>query len=128
MSRVLCTGGVLRCNMGTTPSTFQGGCARTRLVGRPAGTVADHVPNRHVPPFGLCRSLANPSVASATSAAQGVLTPMPCVPVLASPWTPGAVRTRLEHKRALLETDTLACQWTGVISVQQPGQSRVRGR
>jgi len=127
MVRILCTGAVLQCSMGTSPSTFQGGCTRARLTGRPAGTVQDHVSGRHVSPFGLCRSLANPSVSSATAAHSGVLTPMPCAPLLPSPWTPGASRTRLEHRQALLETDTLPCQWAGVISVLQPGQSRIRG-
>ena len=128
MARLVCTGAVLQCSMGTTPSTFSGGCARHRLAGRPSGTVNDYVAMRNVSPFGLCRSLANPTVASATSAASGVLTPMPCVPALPAPWAPGAARVRLEHQRALLETDALSCQWAGTIAVREPGQGRVRGR
>ena len=37
--------------------------------------------------------VANP--AAATSAAAGVLTPMPCVPVIPAPWSPGATATEV---------------------------------
>lgn len=39
----------------------------------------------NVAPFGMCKTQANPQVAAATAAAQGVLTPMPCLPVIGAP-------------------------------------------
>ena len=64
----------------------------------PAGVVTD-VGAASVPPFGLCTSMANPQVAAATAAAQNVLTPQPCQPVL-SPWSPGATVTSWPSNRA----------------------------
>ena len=56
----------------------------------PLATIFDFVPLENIPSFGLCSSLANPEVATATALAEGVLTPMPCIPVTTSPWFPGA--------------------------------------
>lgn len=125
MPLLVCTGGTLRCTMGTTPATFTGGCARVDVQGRPAGTILDNVPMKNVAPFGLCMSLANPQVASATAAASGVLTPQPCVPVLPGPWAPGSASVDLEAKPALRDVDKLPCQWAGVISVVGAGQGQV---
>ena len=37
-----------------------------------------------------CNSPSNPMVAAATTAALGVLTPMPCIPMTIAPWMPGS--------------------------------------
>ena len=69
------------------------------MAGGPlAATIMDYAPLVNILPFGMCSSLANPSVASATAAALGVLTPMPCIPVIPAPWVPG-------------RTDSLALQF-----------------
>jgi len=47
---------------------------------QPAANIMDHAPLVNILPFGLCSSLSNPAVASATSAAQGVLTPSTLYP------------------------------------------------
>ena len=125
MPKLVVTGGVLSCNMGSAPSTFNGGCTKVTVQHKPAGTIMDHKPMVNVHPFGLCRSLANPTVASATGAAQGALTPMPCLPSLPGPWTPGAARSQLEHKKALKVDDKLSCAYSGVISVKGAGQAKV---
>jgi hypothetical protein len=74
-------------------------------------------------PFGVCRSLANPTVAAATSAALGVLTPMPCIPATSSPWVPGAPTVLLGNQPSLDNTCKLMCNWAGVIQVVSPGQA-----
>ena len=125
MPKLVVTGAVLSCSMGTTPCSFIGGCKRTTVQHKPAGTIMDHRPVANVPPFGMCRSLANPSVASATAAAQGSLTPMPCMPNLPGPWAAGSATVKLEHKPALRQSDKLSCAYAGVISVKNPGQTRV---
>ena len=87
---------MLQCSFGMAPSTLTVLPIRRVMVeGRPVAAIADIAPMVNVAPFGMCTSLANPSVASATAAALGVLTPMPCVPALAGPWKPGAATTQV---------------------------------
>ncbi|HEV8379797.1 MAG TPA: DUF4280 domain-containing protein, partial [Tepidisphaeraceae bacterium] len=69
--------------------------------------------------------LANPQVASATSAAMGVLTPQPCIPVTTSPWTPGASKATIGGMPALTDSSTCMCNWMGTISITNPGQQTV---
>jgi len=88
----------------------------------PAANIMDHVPMVNIMPFGMCSCPSNPTVASATAAAMGVLTPMPCVPVTAAPWTPGSPTVLLGGMPALNDSSKLMCTWGGVISVVMPGQ------
>ncbi len=69
------------------------------------------------PTFGMCSSLANPTVASATAAAMGALTPMPCVPVIAAPWVPGAPTVLVCGKPLLNNNSKLICSYGGVIQM-----------
>ncbi|WAX57739.1 DUF4280 domain-containing protein [Jatrophihabitans cynanchi] len=94
--------------------------SRVTIEGKPAATITDFAPMVNVPPFGMCSSLANPTVAAATAAAFGVLTPMPCVPVT-TPWKPGAPKTTLGGKPALTAGSTCNCAWGGVIQLVMPG-------
>lgn len=125
MPLLVCTTATLTCSMGTTPSTFTGACAKVNVQGKPAGTVMDHKPMANVAPFGLCRSLANPVVAAATSAAMGTLTPQPCIPATMTPWSPGSAKVRLTEKPALRDSDRLVCSWAGQIQVTNAGQAKV---
>lgn len=114
-------GAVLQCSFGLAPSTLIPlPVSRVTIEGKPAATITDSAPMVNVPPFGMCSSLANPTVAAATAAAFGVLTPMPCVPVT-TPWTPGAVKTMLGGKPALTAGSTCNCAWGGVIQLVMPG-------
>jgi hypothetical protein len=89
---------------------------------QPAANIMDHKPMVNIMPFGMCRSLANPTVSAATSAAQGVLTPMPCIPNTPAPWSPGAPQTLLANAPALDNVSKLVCVWAGTIQVVTPGQ------
>jgi uncharacterized Zn-binding protein involved in type VI secretion len=90
-----------------------------------AGTLAANVqafaPMVNVPTFGACMSPANPTVASATAAAMGVLTPMPCLPVTSSPWMPGATKVMVDGQPALHAGCTTNCAFGGVITILSPG-------
>jgi hypothetical protein len=70
-----------------------------------------------VPTFGMCSNPANPAVASATAAAMGVLTPMPCTPVTAAPWAPGAATVLVCGKPLLNNSSKLMCSYGGVIQI-----------
>jgi hypothetical protein len=121
------TGAMMSCTFGAAPSTLNALSAPTTLAGGPpAATIMDNIPVANIPPFGVCTSLANPTVAAATAAALGVLTPMPCVPATAAPWTPGASTTLIGGKPALHQGCTLTCMWGGVISISNPGQTTVQ--
>ena len=67
--------------------------------------------------FGMCYSTANPTVASATAAAMGALTPMACVPNIVTPWMPGKPNVLVGGAPVLLSTDTCQCLWGGVITI-----------
>ena len=123
MGALVCGGATMQCSMGVAPSTLSLLPLRRTLVsGQPAATVTDNVPMINVPPFGLCTSLANPAVAAATAAALGVLTPMPCTPVLPSPWLPGSPTVLVGGLPALNDGSVCACAFGGVIKFLLPGQ------
>jgi hypothetical protein len=120
MPNLVCTGATVQCSFGTTPATFAASGTEV-LASGPAGVVSDVAP-ANVPPFGLCMSLANPQVASATAAASNVLTPQPCQPVL-SPWTPGSQRVTIGDVPALDDSSQCNCAWGGVVTVSAAGQT-----
>jgi hypothetical protein len=119
-------GATLQCSFGVAPSTLAPlPVPRVTVEGKPAATITDFAPMVNIPPFGMCTSLSNPTVAAATSAALGVLTPMPCVPVTTA-WKPGAARTTIGGKPALTAGSTCNCAWGGVIQVVFPGTVRTQ--
>lgn len=122
MPNQTCTGGLLKCSFGMAPSTFVATPRPILTSNMPAGNIMDHVPMSNIMPFGMCQSLANPTVAAATSAALGVLTPMPCVPNTPAPWAPGVPTVLLDQMPALDQNCKLMCLWGGVIEFTQPGQ------
>lgn len=89
---------------------------------QPAANIMDHVPMLNIMPFGMCMTPSNPAVAAATTAAAGVLTPVPCMPVTPAPWIPGVPNVLLGNMPALDNTCTCMCTWGGVITVLYPGQ------
>lgn len=118
-------GAMLACSFGVAPSSLlPKGTSKVMIEGRPAATITDMAAGANIPPFGMCSSLANPTVAAATSAALGVLTPMPCVPVVAGPWIPAAPKTLLGGQPALVSGSTCQCVYGGVIQMTMPGAMR----
>ena len=85
---------------------------------KPLANITDCQPFANISSFGMCTTLANPQVASATSAALGVLTPQPCIPAITGFWKPGKPDTLIAEQPALLNTDTLQCAWGGIITIQ----------
>jgi len=119
------TGAMLQCSFGVAPTTLNVlPMSRVTIEGRPAAAITDMAPMVNIPPFGMCSSAANPTVAAATAAAMGVLTPMPCVPAVAGPWIPNAPTTMIGGKPALVSGSTCVCSFGGVISITMPGAVR----
>jgi hypothetical protein len=119
-------GASLMCTMGLAPSSLvvlpQN---RTMAEGKPAANIMDHKPFVNIVPFGMCKSPANPAVAAATVAALGVLTPMPCTPVTPGPWAPGSPTTLIANFPALNNSSKCMCAFAGVISISNPGCTKV---
>ena len=116
---------MLMCSFGIAPSTLNVlPISRVMIEGKPAAVITDIVPGVNIPPFGMCTSLANPVVAAATAAALGVLTPMPCVPAPAGPWTPPAAQTLIGGQPALTFGAMCTCAYAGVIQILNPGSMK----
>jgi hypothetical protein len=116
-------GAVLKCTMSATPATLSVLPINRELLHNVyAANILDHVPIVNIGSFGMCMSPSNPAVASATAAAMGVLTPMPCVPVTPTPWTPGAPTVQLGFQPALDDISVCQCTMGGTISITYAGQ------
>lgn len=89
-------------------------------------TIMDNIPMVNIPPFGMCSSMANPTVAAATAAALGALTPMPCIPVFPAPWAPGSPTVLIGGKPALNNSCKLMCAYGGTVSVTNPATTNIQ--
>ncbi|ECC8732904.1 DUF4280 domain-containing protein [Salmonella bongori] len=119
----VCTGATICCSFGLAPSVLNVLPANRTLVGGlPMATIMDNKPMVNILPFGMCSSMANPSVVAATAAALGVLTPMPCIPATVAPWMPGSPTALVGNMPALNMQSQLMCMWAGIIQIVQPGQ------
>jgi len=116
---------LLSCTFGTAPSTFLTLSTNKVMVDMPAANIVDNVAMLNVLPFGMCTSVANPTVISATAAALGVPTPMPCIPLTVAPWVVGKPTILIGNMPALSDDSTLMCSWAGCISISFAGQVKV---
>ncbi|MDD3269805.1 MAG: DUF4280 domain-containing protein [Syntrophomonadaceae bacterium] len=127
MGNQVCMGAMMQCSFGVAPSSLTVlPTNRVMTSNMPAANIMDNVPFLNILPFGMCSSLANPAVASATSAALGVLTPMPCTPVIPAPWVPGSPQVLIANMPALNNSSKLMCAYGGVISINMPGQMQTQ--
>ena len=109
VNTALCT-----CSFGAAPCILPVTSQQTVITANmPQATIMDN----KLPTFGMCSSLANPTVASATAAAMGALTPMPCIPLTVAPWAVGAPTVLVCGKPLLNNTSKLMCSYGGVIQV-----------
>jgi uncharacterized Zn-binding protein involved in type VI secretion len=114
--------GMMMCSFGVAPAALNALNPTVMIGGMPAATIMDSKPMVNIPTFGMCMSIANPTVAAATAAALGVLTPMPCIPATSAPWVPGQPTTLIAGNPALASGSTCMCNWGGVIQLTFPGQ------
>ena len=109
----------LQCSFGAAPAVLS--VLPTSMVtieGQPAATIADIIPVANIPPFGMCTAPTNPAVIAALGS------PVPCVPVIPAPWTPGAPTVMIGGKPALNNSSKCMCTWAGVISITMPGATK----
>ena len=70
MPKQVVNGAMLQCSFGMAPSSLVVLPTKMANVGGiPAANIMDYVPIVNILPFGMCSSIANPTVASATSPA-----------------------------------------------------------
>ncbi|GAA3625687.1 DUF4280 domain-containing protein [Flavivirga jejuensis] len=126
MPNLACTSAQMTCSFGTAPSVLNIlPLKRVTTSNLPAATIMDNIPFVNIPPFAMCTSLANPTVAAATTAALGVLTPMPCIPFTTAPWIPGKPTILIGNVPALDNTCKCMCTWGGCIQFSSAGQFTV---
>lgn len=116
----------MQCSFGMAPSSLvvlPTNKVMTNMV--PDANIMDHIPMTNIMPFGMCQSPANPTVAAATAAALGVLTPMPCIPNTPAPWVAGAPTVLLGNFPTLDNVSQLMCIWGGVITFTDAGEQTV---
>jgi hypothetical protein len=124
MPKLVVNGAQLKCSEGLAPGALTVLPANGSSADeKPAATIMDNVPMMNIAPFGMCKTQANPQVAAATAAAMGTLTPMPCVPVIPAPWSPGSSVATINGLKALTSDSKCNCMWTGSIEVTDPGSS-----
>src|SRR4051812_42174232 len=122
MAQLVTAGAVMMCTFGMAPSSLVVLPANRTMCGTPAANIMDFIPMTNIMTFGMCMSIANPTVASATAAALGVLTPMPCIPMTVAPWAPGSPTVMLGGMPALNNSSMCNCMWGGVITFTAPAQ------
>jgi hypothetical protein len=124
MAQLVAMSAMMTCSFGVAPSSLIVVVPTVTGEVKPAANIMDNKPIANIPPFGMCNSMANPTVAAATAAALGVLTPMPCVPVTAAPWAPGSPTVTVRGMPALQNSSTCNCNWGGVITFSMAGTTK----
>lgn len=135
MAKLVVNGAKLKCPMGDAEGSLKVSVPCPQAEGGNIAVLTDNIPMNNVAagpgspgPFGKCKSLANPTVASATAAAMGALQMMPCVPLIPAPWASTATLVKVGGKPAVLDSSLLVCAWGGTIQVSDPGQKKVEGK
>lgn len=126
MGFVVTGGALIKCSFGMAPSSLMILPTCKVTVTQFVATIMDNKPFVNILPFGMCTTLSNPTVALATTAALGVLTPMPCVPVTVAPWVIGCPTVLVGCFPVLTDSSILMCMWGGVIKVDLAGQFTVQ--
>ena len=128
MGNFVTQGAMLQCSFGMAPCTLIVSVpTRPKCMNLLMAVTTDFTVT-NIPTFGMCQSLSNPTVSAATSAAMGVLTPMPCLPVISAPWSPGSSQVKVSGIAALTDNSKCMCSYGGNISITSPGNTMVTGK
>jgi len=124
MPDFICKGAKLKCSFGSSQADLAV-MHPPQTVSIGSGNMAsmmDNKPMVNIQPFGQCKSLANPTVAAATAANQGVLKEMPCIPNTVAPWTCPKTDVLVKGQPAITTDSKLMCMWAGMIEITSSGQ------
>jgi len=125
MSVLVCSGAKLWCTYGDSEGTLVVQQPTTVMCeNKPTASANDCTHTTSVTPCGFCHSLTNPNVASATAAAFGSLTPMPCNP-LPLVWSNVSTTVLIGKSLALTNKSRLRCAYGGELTIANPGQFTV---
>ncbi|MBP3727693.1 MAG: DUF4280 domain-containing protein [Pseudobutyrivibrio sp.] len=126
MATTVVTQATMACSFGTMPAPLTGtNNLRVLAQGKPICVLGDAAPMVNIRSFGMCTSLANPTVAAATAAALGVLTPQPCIPQIMGSWMPAQSKVLVGGQPALTLGCSCQCAFAGTINIVNPGQVKV---
>ena len=119
------SGSTCMCDKGLAPCVVAMGLPTVMTSTTPALNAVNATP-AELPTFGMCTSQTNPTVAAATSAAMGVLTPMPCIPVFLPPWSGTSTTVNLASSPAVNAMSSLKCTWGGTVKVTVTANQTVK--
>lgn len=108
-------GDICRCSFGTETSAFQLSSTKHDSITEQNANLLDNKPMVNILAFGMCTSLVNPEVASATAHDLGVPVFKPCIPNTIAPWSPGLPTMLVNNYPAIDKNSKLMCAWGGVI-------------
>ena len=118
------SGATIKCSCGDKTAKLTVYPDRTVfLTEKPMANISDHVSMYNIAPFGKCHTTSFPPTGSATAANHGTLTPMPCMPGTISDWLQGKDDYIIKGKPALLKSSYCKCQWGGIITITNDGQT-----
>jgi hypothetical protein len=120
MAQLVVMGASAKCSFAQPPGTATISLVPNMVngVNQTVATVQDFSP-MVMATFGMCTAPTNPQVI----AAQG--SPVPCVPVVTGPWSPGSPTVTVGGLSALTSDSMCQCSWLGVIQIQDAGQSSI---
>ena len=125
MDKYVCEGDSVNCSMGSAPCKIKVVSNDKLFVeNKKVATVNDYkIPS--ISGFGMCKSMSNPKVEAATAAANGVLQPQPCEPVINSSWS-GNTKLCAKGIMAITDKSHNKCLYAGNLSVSAK-QNKVKG-
>jgi hypothetical protein len=77
-------------------------------------SILNNKPFVNIPPMGLCASPDHPVMKAAKR-------PGPCLPVMTTPWLPGAPTVMTTQGPLLNNLSKAICQYKGVVNIVTPG-------
>lgn len=117
MATFICSGALMRCNCGDSPSRIRVYPDRTvDLSQQPMANIQDHIPNKNIFSFGKCCSSAYPPTISAHH-------PTTCHPLTEVPWCIPKDDVLVRNNPAITTDSFCLCKWGGVIKFCNDGQT-----